>query len=157
MVLLEVWMRKFMRKFLAYRKWFTHWQSSPYNYILLSLNYGFPPFAHHSHYCTCFPPRIVIHHYFISLPTNVKHICLFTKYHIQRHLLYIYSLLQLFAINCRTEILYEVEKECILGKHVEKEEGISLITIKICTDWCKRNVCIKSTSLVVLMHSVHLN
>lgn len=41
-------------------------------------------------------------------------------------------LLQPFAINCRTEILSEVEKECIWGKHevskvaVEKEKGIKI-------------------------------
>lgn len=34
--------------------------------------------------------------------------------------------LQLFAINCRTELLYEVEKEFIRGEHVEKEKGIKV-------------------------------
>lgn len=93
---------------------------------------AFLVFVRHRHYATFFPLSIVIHHYFIGLPTNVKHICLFTKYHISDIYFYMYSLLQLFAINCRTEILYEVEKECIWGKHevfkvaVEKEKGIKV-------------------------------
>lgn len=90
-------------------------------------------------------------------------ICLFTKYHIQKYLFYICSLLQIFAISCRTAIFYAVEKECIWEKcevskvAFEKEKEKSNNSEDMSPDLCKRNEYIKPTILVVLTHSVHLN
>lgn len=51
-------------------------------------------------------------------------VCLFTKYHIKRHLFYIGSLLQTFAVSYRTEIFHELKKKIISREKVKFQKQL---------------------------------